>query len=103
MKYRFTARAATQLEEAVARWRAGHDGSPDLLLDEVLRACEQIRIAPHAGTMYGMHGEQLVRRVLCVKTAYFVYYVIEDDGPWVVDVWSARRRSGPRYQRGQLS
>ena len=44
-----------------------------------------------------------MRRVLCEKTRYHVYYVVDDEGAVILSVWSTLRGRGPRFRRGRLS
>lgn len=103
MKYRLQREAAADIEHADERWRAGRPAAPELFLDELGSALAQICAMPASGTMYGSDAGELVRRVLCPKTRYHVYYRVDDEGPIVLAVWSTLRGRGPRFRRARLS
>ena len=103
MKYRLQQDAAADIDREDEKWRASRPESPELFLDELTAALDQICGMPNSGLMYGSNDGELVRRVLCERTCFHVYYQVDDEGPVILSVWSTKRPRGPRFRRGRLS
>ncbi len=75
--------------------------APDLLLEELLDAKEQLERFPEAGRSVRRRRFPGLRRVILRRTRYHLYYryFAQDDEVWVVALWAAVRRRGPQLRQ----
>ncbi|MBL9021941.1 MAG: type II toxin-antitoxin system RelE/ParE family toxin [Myxococcales bacterium] len=99
MSYRFSRRAALEIERTERWWRKNRPAAPDALVDEIAVAIDQVLSEPESGSPWGARQGKMVRRVLMPKTQRFLYYVFEDSTILVLSVRSAKRARGPRFTR----
>ena len=102
MKLKLTPRAEREADRIDAWWRARRASAGDLFLTELEVAMALVLTSPGVGAPYGTHEGALVQRVLLPRTQHHIYYVIEGELIGVVSIWSALRRRGPRFPRGDL-
>ena len=100
MKVRLTARAEGELERIQRRWRKHRPAVPDLVLEELASAQGELVDAPYSRSSCGEHKGRPLRIWLLPKTAYHVYYTVNDAKQTVVihSIWGARRRRGPKLR-----
>lgn len=86
---------------AVGWWRENRPKAPELLLEELWATKQQLSEFPEAGIVVRRRGFPGLRRLVLRRTRYHVYYRYnpEHDEVWVVAVWAAMRRRGPRLKR----
>jgi hypothetical protein len=96
-----THEADAMIEAASEWWRANRPKAPDLFLQELRSARKILERFPEAGHKVRRRGFPGLRRVVLRHTRYHIYYGYfpEDDEVWVVAVWAAMRRRGPRLKR----
>lgn len=98
MRYRLTSRAKREATRAHAWWRENRPAASELFLTELSEAFELLITAPLVGAPYGSHDGVLVRRVLLVRSGFYLYYQVDDRGALVLSVWAASRGRGPRFR-----
>jgi plasmid stabilization system protein ParE len=97
MRLELAPRAVRQAEAYARWWRSNRPDARMLFDDELRAALEQIRAAPHAGSLYVAQPGREHRRVLLPVTRVHVYYrLAAAELIRVVAVWSAIRARGPR-------
>ena len=101
MKVRFEEQAVAQIRAAHAWWQANRLAAPTLFAHEIAVVVTRLRADEIAGTLYASRSVPGVRRVLCPRTRYHVYYIIDDefDAVVVVAVWGGMRGRGPSLER----
>ena len=89
--------ADSQIDAIDLWWIKHRRASPDLFLDEFADAKRDLQLAPKIGRAYRRRGIAGLRRLLLIRTQYFVYYVYDASTGVVsiLSVWSALRRRGP--------
>ena len=97
MKLALAPRAVREAERCAGWWREHRPAARALFDDELRAALDQIRRAPHLGSVYEAAGGLEYRRRLMPETRHHVYYrVVGPDLVRILAVWSAVRGRGPR-------
>ncbi len=96
MRFRFTPRAASEVDREQAWWREHRREVPDLFDEELERAIRQIVRRPTAGATYPCGLPDVVRRVLLTKTNNHVYFTVHEGEIVILSIWGAPRRRGPK-------
>jgi plasmid stabilization system protein ParE len=97
VKLELAPRAVREAERCAGWWREHRPTARALFEDELRAALDQVRNAPHVGSIYEAVGGREYRRLLMPETRYHVYYrVVGPDHVRVLAVWSAVRGRGPR-------
>jgi len=102
LNVRFEEQAVAQIRAAHAWWRANRLAAPLVFADEIASVVARLRAAELvAGALYPSRSVPGVRRVLCPRTRYHVYYVIDDelDAAVILAVWGGKRGRGPPLKR----
>jgi plasmid stabilization system protein ParE len=96
-----TPEADAMIATAVGWWRDNRPRAPELLLEELRAARERLSEFPEAGVLVRRRGFSGLRRLVLRRTRYHLYYRYspEHDEVWVVAIWAAMRRRGPRLKR----
>jgi plasmid stabilization system protein ParE len=89
LKVRFEEQAVVQIRTAHAWWQANRLAAPHLFALEIASVVARLRADEFAGTLYPSRTVPGVRRVLCPRTRYHVYYVLDDelDAAVILAVW----------------
>lgn len=97
MKLEFTARALREARAHDRWWRENRHAAPELFMQELQRALEQVRTAPNLGGVFkAKRSGREYRRVLMPVTRYHVYYSQPAAERILVhSVWSGVRAKGP--------
>lgn len=97
MKLELAPRAAWEAERCAGWWREHRPAARTLFGEELRAALDQIRSAPHVGSVYEAVGGREYRRLLMPEMRYHVYYRrAGPDHVRVLAVWSAVRGRDPR-------
>lgn len=98
MKITVFKRARHQIERAATWWIENRPLAPTLFVDELARAERLLLQYPEAGAIYARHRNGIIRRVLLGDTRQHLYYRYAPGSRelFIVSVWSAQRREGPR-------
>lgn len=102
MKVRFEELAVAQVRAAHASWQANRLAAPQLFADEIASVVARIRADDFVvGALYPSRSVPGVRRILCPRTRYHVYYVIDEElnAAVILAVWGGMRRRGPSLRR----
>jgi plasmid stabilization system protein ParE len=101
LNVRFEEQAVAQIRAAHAWWQANRLAAPSLFADEIANVVARLRADELAGTPYHSRSVHGVRRVLCPRTRYHVYYVIDEDleAAVILAVWGGMRGRGPSLKR----
>jgi plasmid stabilization system protein ParE len=86
---------------AVVRWCVENDrGMPETFLSELDTVIERIGEIPRSGHIYQQSPIEDVFRILLRRSAYHVYFTIDDEAGDVIvrAVWYAGRGTGPRFE-----
>jgi plasmid stabilization system protein ParE len=94
---KLSAKAAQQILEATAWWRANRPAAPGVVRQELFKVIELIRAQPGMGataTNVRLHG---VRRVYLSRIRYHVYYQVRSSPAQVelLAFWHASRGTEP--------
>lgn len=94
----FAAVAERHARLIAAWWDANRPAAPDLFLDELAGAIEQISHAPMSGSPYSAPRLAGIRRLLLRRTGYHVYYSVAEGTRTVTvrAIWHAARGRAPR-------
>ena len=97
-----TPEADAMIAAAVGWWRDNRPNAPELLLDELWYAKEQLSEFPEAGVAVRRRGFNGLRRLVLRRTRHHLYYRYypEHEEIWVVALWAAMRRRPPKLKRG---
>jgi hypothetical protein len=97
VKLEFTARALREARAHDRWWRENRHAAPELFMQELQRALDQVRAAPNLGSVFkAKRSGREYRRVLMPVTRYHVYYSQPAaDRVLVHSVWSGVRAKGP--------
>ena len=68
-----------QIAAAHKWWQANRLASPFLFAQEIAFVVARLRDDERAGTLYPSRSVPGVRRVLCSRTRYHVYYIVDDE------------------------
>jgi plasmid stabilization system protein ParE len=100
VKVKLSTRAKRELERIDARWRKHRPLVPNLLIEELVAAEDELAMAPYSRRPCGEFKGQTLRFYLLRKTAYQVYYTVtaEDDVVMIHSIWGARRGRGPKLR-----
>jgi plasmid stabilization system protein ParE len=96
MMVRLAPRALSEAERLKTWWQRNRPTSPDLLVEELAAAIDQIRSAPTVGAVYPSSFGRTVRRLLMPKTKNHVYYLVGESEVVVLSVWGAPRGRTPK-------
>ena len=96
MKLELTPRALREAKRRKTWWVQNRPLAPDLFEQELAETLEQIRGTPTLGTEYSSKLDVPVRRVLMKRTKTHVFFAIQGDVVFVLSVWGAQRRRGPK-------
>lgn len=94
----FSPEALGQARLVMDWWYENRPKAPELFLDELDAAVEQLTTTPYAGVGYGRAEITGMRRLLMPRTRYHVYYTVITEPPIVRihAIWHASRRRGPQ-------
>ena len=100
MRVELSTRAKRELERIDARWRKHRPQVPDLIIEELATAEEEMVTAPYSRRPCGEFKGLALRFWLLPKTAYQVYYTVnrEDDVVMIHSIWGARRGHTPKHR-----
>ena len=101
MKVRLEEQAVAQIAAAHKWWQANRLASPFLFAQEIAFVVARLRDDERAGTLYPSRSVPGVRRVLCSRTRYHVYYIVDDElnAAVILAVWCGTRGRGPKLKR----
>jgi plasmid stabilization system protein ParE len=94
VKVELSAEAQAQIDRIDAWWRKNRQAAPNLFAEELEEALHILAETPALALRYGPRPS--VRRLLLKRTHHHLYIVEELARVYVVAVWSAYRRRGPR-------
>jgi plasmid stabilization system protein ParE len=95
MKVKFQAAAGAELVEAITYYDARQPGLGRRFHQEILRTLDWVAANPNVPRLRGNY-----RRVNLVVFPYFIIYLTEPDGIWVVAVGHVHRKPG--YWLGRM-
>lgn len=78
-------------------WRANRQAAPDLFVEELEQTVQTIASAPLIGAPANREELSGVRRMLMLRTQFFVYYRVQGEDLLVLAIWHASRRQ-PRLR-----
>jgi plasmid stabilization system protein ParE len=96
MRLELTPRALREAKRRKTWWLENRPKAPDLFDEELTEVLERISITPTLGAAYPAKLEVPVRRVLMEKTKTHVYFAVRDEVVYVLSLWGAQRRRGPK-------
>ncbi len=94
----FSPEALGQAQRTMDWWHENRPKAPELFLDELEAAIEQLASMPHAGVSYTRSGVAGMKRLLMPRTRYHVYYTIVAESQLVRihAIWHTSRGEGPQ-------
>lgn len=94
----FSPEALQQAHRIMDWWNENRPKAPELFLDELDAAIEQLATMPSSGRSYTRTKVVGMRRLLMPRTRHHVYYTIANDQQLVRihAIWYASRRAGPK-------
>jgi hypothetical protein len=101
LNVRFEEQALVQIRTAHTWWKANRLAAPQLFAEEIGVVVARLRADELAGTRYASKKVTGVRRILCPRTRYHAYYVIDEDldAAIILAVWGGTRGRGPSLKR----
>ena len=96
MKVQLTPRALREAKRRKLWWLENRPAARDLFDEELAEVLENIRTTPALGAAYPAKLGVPVRRVLMKRTKTHVFFAVHGEVIFVVSVWGAQRRRGPK-------
>ena len=96
-RLRVVAKAERQIRHAADWWHENRPAARDLLHSELSRAFELITTQPRIGRKSPELGRGEIRRVVLVRSQFFLYYRVLEESQvvQVVGLWHTSRGSSP--------
>jgi plasmid stabilization system protein ParE len=101
LNVRFETGASQQIKTIHEWWTQHRLAAPRLFADEVANAVARLTHDPLAGQPFRSQSVAGVRRILCSRSRYHLYYVVDDFAETVIilAVWGAVRGKSPMLRR----
>ena len=96
MRLELTPRALREAKRRKTWWLENRPKAADLFDEELAEVLRQISNSPTLGAAYEAKLDVPVRRVLMKKTKTHVYFAVRDEVVYVLSLWGAQRRRGPK-------
>jgi plasmid stabilization system protein ParE len=101
VKIVFSDEAKTALARIHDWFRENYGATPQIFVDELARAVDQLRVLPAVGPRYGETADLHIHRLLLRKTQHHIYYeyVPGDSVLTIITIWRCRRGEAPDLSR----
>lgn len=101
LKVQFERQALTQIRAAHQWWIANRFAAPQLFAQEIAHVVRKLRRGERVGVEYVSSVVGDVRRVLCPRTRYHVYYMVDEprDTAIILAIWSGVKQHGPSLRQ----